>query len=149
MIDSSVAVKWLVAEPDAADAERVEDAIVAGTVVPIATDWIDVEVGNILWQKTRRQGLPPAEAEIRLAKWLAFKIARVPAADLLPEALALSLRFGTSVYDSLYLALSERETCPFVTADARLVNAVAPTLAGPATLADWAAANPPMPNPTP
>ncbi len=145
VIDSSVAVKWLVPEPDAADADCVSEAIAAGSIVPIAPAWIDVEVGNILWQKTRRQGLPPVEAEVRLAKWLAFPIDRVPAADLLPDALASSLKFGTSVYDSLYLALSERESCPFVTADERLVNAVSPPLTGPVKLADWAAANPPSP----
>ena len=149
VIDSSVAVKWLVAEPDSDDADAVRHAIVTGAVAPIAPDWIDAEIGNILWQKTRRQGLPAAEAEVRLAKWLAFRIDRTPAADLLPDALSLALRFGTSVYDSLYLALSERESCPFVTADARLVHAVAAPLAGPVTLKDWAAAHPPPSPPSP
>ena len=38
---------------------------------------------------------------------------------------------------SLYLALSIREACQFVTADERLVNAVRPALPGVIWVANW------------
>ena len=149
-IDSRVAVKWLVNQPDTAEAMIVRDAVDDGRVTPTAPDWIDVEVANILWAKAAKRGVITApEARALLADFRSFKFLRVPAADLLPDALELALRFNQSVYDSLYLALSERESCPFVTADERLVNAVAPPLTGPTTLAARAAAPPPPAGPTP
>jgi predicted nucleic acid-binding protein len=44
---------------------------------------------------------------------------------LLPTALALTSAAGHSVYDCRYLALSEREDCPLVTADHRFYQAFA------------------------
>ena len=40
-------------------------------------------------------------------------------------------------YDSLYLALALREGCPFVTADQKLVNALAGTVPGVTWLGNW------------
>ncbi len=41
------------------------------------------------------------------------------------ESYLLASRLRRTVYDSLYLALSEREGCPLVKADEILVNSVA------------------------
>ena len=146
VVDSSVAVKWLVPEHDTAEAKIVWDAFDEGRIEVAAPDWIDVEVANILWAKaTKRKFISTAEAADHLDDFRAKPFRRVPAVDLLPAALDLAVRFDRTVYDSLYLALSERESCPFVTADERLVNAVNPPLTGPVKLADWAAANPAPP----
>ena len=126
VIDSSVAIKWLVEEDDSATALRLLEAWETGRVSPVAPAWIDVEVGNILWKKARRNEITHPEASEHLKDFLELEFSRVPADALLPAALDLALRFGTSVYDSLYLALSECESRPFVTADERLVNAVTP-----------------------
>jgi predicted nucleic acid-binding protein len=40
----------------------------------------------------------------------------------------LAKQFRQTVYDCLYIALAEREACELVTADAKLVKAVQPTL---------------------
>jgi predicted nucleic acid-binding protein len=45
--------------------------------------------------------------------------------SLLWEAMAIALRRGCSVYDCLYLALADRIDGRLVTADRRLVNALA------------------------
>ena len=60
-----------------------------------------------------------------------------PSALLLAEAYALAVSHRRTVYDSLYLALSLRESCPFVTADERLVHAVAATFPNVSLLSDW------------
>jgi predicted nucleic acid-binding protein len=53
---------------------------------------------------------------------LAFVL--TPTAALLEEAYRLAVTHQRTVYDCLYLALSIREGCPFITADEKLVNAI-------------------------
>ena len=149
VVDSGVVLKWVVPEHDSADALLVRAAATAGAVRLIAPEFLLVELGNILWKKVRRNALSKPRAATLLKNAANWPIGYEPVRPLLADALDLAVTWDRTVYDSLYLALSERESCPFVTADAKLVNAVAPTLAGPVTLADWAAANPPPPSPTP
>ena len=49
----------------------------------------------------------------------------------------LAVTYRRSVYDSLYLALSLRSNCRFVTADERLVNAVGTALPNVISLQNW------------
>ena len=48
----------------------------------------------------------------------------ISAPSLFEPAYLLAAEFGRTVYDSLYLALALLATCPMVTADRRLVNAL-------------------------
>ena len=148
VVDSGVMLKWVVPEHDSPDALRVRAAATTGAVRLIAPDFLLVELGNILWKKVRQNALSKPRAAAILTDAANWPIGYEPVRPLLADALDLAVTWDRTVYDSLYLALSERESCPFVTADARLVNAVAPTLAGPVALADWAA-NPPPPSPAP
>jgi predicted nucleic acid-binding protein len=50
VVDSSVVVKWFVPEVSEAEALRVRDG---GTPLH-APNFLDVEVGNILWKKVQR-----------------------------------------------------------------------------------------------
>jgi predicted nucleic acid-binding protein len=50
----------------------------------------------------------------------------IPSLPLIPRALDLSSQFQQSAYDCLYVALAEREQCPLVTADDKLVKKLAP-----------------------
>jgi len=49
--------------------------------------------------------------------------ALVPVEDLRNRALELAIELDHPIYDCFYLALAERERCPLVTADKRLVAA--------------------------
>ena len=71
------------------------------------------------------QALAAADAERIIGDILALPFATTPSVELLAEAHRLAVAHGRTVYDALYLALSVRRGCPFVTADERLVNAVA------------------------
>ena len=149
VVDSGVVLKWVVPEHDSADALRVRAAATAGAVRLIAPEFLLVELGNILWKKVRQNQLSKFQAAAFLADAATWPIGYEPVRPLLDSAPDLATQFDRTVYDSLYLALSERESCPFVTADERLVNAVAPPLTGPTTLAAWAAALPPSAGPPP
>ena len=57
--------------------------------------------------------------------------------QLLNYAYRLAVAHQRTVYDSLYLALSEQEQCQFVTADARFFNAIRASFPNVVWLANW------------
>jgi predicted nucleic acid-binding protein len=72
-----------------------------------------------------------------VAAFRALPLVVVPAADLLDDAFHLAVTHRRSVYDMLYLALSVREKCRFVTADEKLVNAVSAAFPDVVWVARW------------
>jgi predicted nucleic acid-binding protein len=61
----------------------------------------------------------------------------VPSNLLLDDALNLAIDYRRTVYDSLFVALAIREGCQLITADERLVNAVAQKLPQVVLLSAW------------
>jgi len=138
VVDASVAAKWLVTEPLS---DKALDVLGSSEEL-CAPDFPLAEVGNILWKKARAGDLAPAAAQERFRALLSMGVTLVPASGLGERAVALALELWRTVYDSLYLALAEAEGCDFVTADERLVNAVAHTRS-PHAPSGWARAEPP------
>lgn len=124
VIDSSVVIKWFVTGPLSAEARRVLEGYESGELTLLAPDLLVAEIGNIVWKKIRLQGLAKADAEQIIAAFREMDIALIPSAELLGHAFQIAMAHERTVYDSLYIALSEREQCVFITADERLVNAV-------------------------
>jgi predicted nucleic acid-binding protein len=56
---------------------------------------------------------------------LRYGLPTVNAHELMDDALAIALATGRTVYDAIYVALAVRKKCQLVTADERLVNALA------------------------
>ena len=50
VVDSSVAIKWFVAETYATEANRILTDYQAGNLLLLAPDLINAEVGNIVWK---------------------------------------------------------------------------------------------------
>jgi predicted nucleic acid-binding protein len=123
VIDASVAVKWFLPEPDA---ERAVALLRAGHRL-IAPDLLWIEVASVLWKVARRGALSADEAQRMLADAAAFPVETIESAPLLADALRIATATGRTVYDSLYVALAAREGAVMVTADERLVNALAGT----------------------
>ena len=120
VVDASVAVKWLLPEPNDAQALR----LLHGHDL-LAPDLVFVEVASALAKRVRRQEATVAET-MRAMEYLgAVHIQVQPAQPLLPLALELASRFGRTVYDSVYLAVAMIRHCPLVTADRRLYKALA------------------------
>ena len=59
------------------------------------------------------------------------------AADLLQDAFRIAATHRRAVYDAIFLALSIRHRCHFVTADERLFNAVKAHFPDMIRIADW------------
>lgn len=124
VVDSSVVIKWLVTEPLSTEARRILDGYARGAYTFIAPDLLAAEIGNIVWKKCRLHGLTREDAEQIIAAFRELNIELVPTITLLEEALRIAMTYERTVYDALYIALSARERCVYITADERLVNAV-------------------------
>ena len=138
VVDSSVAIKWSVTEPLVTEAIAVLHAYQAGTLTLLAPDLIYAELGNILWKKQMLKSLAAADAQRIIGDILALPLTTTPSAALLADAHRLAVMHGRTVYDALYLALSVQRGCTFVTADERMVNAVAGALPQVVWLGHWA-----------
>jgi predicted nucleic acid-binding protein len=137
VIDSSVAIKWFVPEPYSAEARRVLDQYQVGALILHAPDLINAEIGNIIWKKHLFQGLAAADADAVISEFRKLAFVLTPTAALLEDAYRLAVTHQRTVYDCLYLALSIREGCQFITADERLVNAIRALHSNIVWLPDW------------
>jgi predicted nucleic acid-binding protein len=121
IVDSSVVIKWFVPESLSAEALRVRDG---GTPMH-APDFLDAEVGNIVWKKLRRGVLTRVVADSILAKLPFLAIVQHFTRLLVPPAFDIAARAGRTVYDCLYLTLAVQLGGQMVTADDKLVNSLA------------------------
>ena len=120
VVDASVAVKWVLKEPDSDAARRIPDEAEL-----LAPDLLWAELGSVLWRRQRLGELSPSDARGMLLTLRALPVRTSGLFPLLPLALEIALTIGHSIYDCVYLALAERQDCRVVTADRRLQNAVA------------------------
>jgi len=137
VVDSSVVIKWFVTEPLSDASRRVLDGYQSGEFTLIAPDVLAAEIGNIVWKKYRFQGLAKADAEQIITAFRELNIELTPTIELLAEALRIAMIHERTVYDALYIALSERENCVYITADERLVNALSKSFPKTAWVANW------------
>ena len=123
VVDASVALKWLLPEPDSALAEQValSDASL------IAPGLIIAEACNAVWKRLRRGEVRAEQAEIVAARLPHFFDALMTDAPLAPLAMRIARSLDHPVYDCFYLALAEREDARMVTADRHLIGRVRAT----------------------
>ena len=118
VVDSSVAIKWVVEEEDSDSARSVSHATLE------APDLLLIECANILWKKVTLADLNSREAGECWQLLLQAPIQFTSSPDLLDTALRISLDLKHPVYDCVYLALALQLEVPLITADRRLVSAV-------------------------
>ena len=116
VIDASVAVKWVVAEPDSDRTELLLDHRL------VAPDLLFAECANVLWKKVRRGELTQAEADIAAQTLEAADLAVVPTRGYVAIATSMAVELDHPAYDAVYLAVAEAANLRIVTADDRLVR---------------------------
>lgn len=121
VLDASVLIKLYLNE----DGSRRAVNAVKKAEALLAPDLLWSEVGNILWKYVRRDELEADAAELVLQDMLQMPILVTPSADLVPQAVAIAIEYDRTVYDSLYIALAVTANAVMLTADRRLVNALA------------------------
>lgn len=119
VVDTSVAVKWLLDEPGSESAGR----LMTENQALLAPDLLLVETANVLWKKIRRGEMPAADLDETLSDLLSLDINFYGSGLLLGRASRLALQLGHPVYDCMYLALAAETGAPIATADRRLRRA--------------------------
>lgn len=137
VIDSSVAVKWFASEADSAQALLIYKKYEQGSLEFIAPDLIYTEYGNIIWKKHIFQDMTQAEVNYAVEEFKNVSFTLTPTTSLFDDAFKIAVKYKRTFYDSLYLALSVRENCEFVTADEKFYNSVKRDFPQIILLADW------------
>jgi len=118
VVDASLVIKWFVPEVDSERARRWLDA-------PndyVAPDLLFPETGNTVWKKVRRGELSLDQGQQLATDLSLIAVEAVSTRGLLPDAHALALRTGITVYDATYLALAVRLETRVITGDDRFAR---------------------------
>lgn len=122
VLDSSVALKWVLPEPDSARAIQLRASSQNGVHELLAPNIFYVEAAHALTRAERQRRIAVS------AGWPLWRTIMVdcPALSdcfpLMRRAFELSSQARIGVYDCLYIALAEAEQCRVVTADHRLLT---------------------------
>ena len=121
VVDASVVIKWFVPEVHSDAARRLleQDRDYA------APDLLFAETANIVWKKSRRGEMSPADARQLVTDIGRIAVEAVSCRALAEDAHTLAQATGPTAYDSMYLALAVRLETRLITADERLVAGVA------------------------
>ena len=120
VLDSSVALKWVLPEADSAKALRLRDEYSNGLHELLAPDIFPSEIANGLASAERQKRIRTGESAIFLNDILSAAPALHHSSPLLIRAMEIAISTKQAVYDCIYLALAETEGCELVTADDQL-----------------------------
>lgn len=125
VIDASIVARWYLASPPHIDlARQVRSDYQENRISLTAPDNLRIEVGGALHQAMRAQFIRSEDSESWYNEFLDWNLPLVETADLLRPAYRLSLHYGCSFYDAIYLTLAQQENIRFLHADQRLHNAL-------------------------
>ena len=124
VVDSSVVAKWILPEPDSAQADRLIAEVALKGERLIVLDLALVEVTNAIWKLHHRGLATLDEARQFLDKLLRTPVNLEPAVRLLKPALEIAAPYDRAVYDALFVALCQDLGLQGVTADEPLYNAI-------------------------
>jgi predicted nucleic acid-binding protein len=128
VVDASVACKWILPsadEPYSKHALELLDRYALKEIQILVPDLFWAEIGNVLWKAVRTHRITIEDARIGLQKVTGCNFPTVPSFSLLTRAFEIASTFGRSFYDCLYVALAESSDAELITADEKLVNALA------------------------
>jgi len=124
VVDSSVAAKWVLPEPDSAHAKRLIAEVALKGERLIVLDLAFVEVANAIWKLHHRGLATLDETRQSLDDLLQIPVHVEPAVRLLKPALEIAAKYHRAVYDAWFVALCQDLGLQGVTADEPLVNAI-------------------------
>ena len=123
VVDASISVSWFVWEPGAERAQRLRHEAAGGRLVLHAPEVWLAECANAIWKKVQVvHTLSVAQGSEASSHLVRTGMVLVATANLLPRAYALATAHRCTVYDALYLALSQVLDARLATADAKLAR---------------------------
>jgi len=124
VLDSSVALKWVLPEADSGKAIRLRDEYSNGIHELLAPDIFPSEIANGLASAERQNRIRTGESAIFLNDVLSAAPTLHHSSPLLIRAMEIAIPMKQAVYDCIYVALAETEGCELVTADDRLARSL-------------------------
>jgi predicted nucleic acid-binding protein len=123
--DCSVVAKWqLTAEPCAVQAAELLLDWQAGVVEVIAPDLLSSEIMSAFLRAFRRGRMTETEAGEATSDLIALPYLLHPTGPVAVRAFEIAVAHNQRSYDSIYVALAEREAVNLWTGDERLFNAL-------------------------
>jgi len=123
VVDASVGVKFLLEEEGSGAARVVFDSRRGREPVVLhVPDLFFVECANAMRKAILKRGRPQEEAIRDVELLEALGVESAPVRHLASAALRIASEFSISVYDAVYVALSDRTGAPLVTADRPLFD---------------------------
>ena len=124
VLDASIAVKIVTQE----DYSEKADLLIRNVqALHAPAHWL-AEAANVLWAKVAiRRTLAPELLVARLDFLVKLTVETTPLAVLVVPAGEIAMELNVSVYDALYLALTERISAPLVSDDRKLISAATRT----------------------
>ena len=122
VLDSSAALPWVLPEKDSAKATRLRDDARNGVHELLARDIFPAEVFNALLKAGRTRRINVGEAKPLYASIGADIPFLHPYPPLMARAGEIASGHRIALYDCLYIALAELESCEVVTADKGIIN---------------------------
>jgi len=132
VVDASIAIKWVLEEPDSDVAETLLAEWSNNGILILAPSLLAYEITNALHRKVRKGEITLDRAKEALVELSLAEIDFDFSTDfaLSTRAIELANHFSfPATYDSHYLALAERKGCELWTADLRMWNSIGGKLA--------------------
>ena len=127
VLDASAALKWVLPEPLADKAIQLRDEYQKQIHELLAPDIFPAECAHALLRAERRKIIAVGQAATLLADMMDTAPTLHPYIPLMSRAVDIASNVRIGVYDCLYIALAERESCEFITADDKLIKNLQPT----------------------
>lgn len=122
VLDSCVAVKWVLAEPLSDRAQKLRDDFRNAIHELFSPDVLPIEVAHALAKAERQGRVTPPQGAALWMDVMATPPRLSPSIPLVPRAFAIASQWRIGIYDCLYVALAEREKCELVSSDDKLVQ---------------------------
>jgi predicted nucleic acid-binding protein len=137
VVDSSVVAKWVLPEPDDAQAKHLMASVLGRGDRLLSLDLAFAEVANAIWSRCRRRMIDLTAAERSLRDLLTSPIDAEPTPPLLEDAFRIATKYDRAIYDALFVALALKRGLQGITADEPLYNAVHGDFPLIVRLRDW------------
>lgn len=123
VLDASVGTKWFFEENLSGQALDLLPLLETDQIRAIVPDFFYLEMNNVCWIKMRQNEVVYPKAVELLEKLGQLKLNPYPDSDLRDVAFENASIYNISVYDALYISLSEIYGAPLITADEKLLRA--------------------------
>lgn len=122
VLDISVGIKAIIPEEGSATAKKIRDDFRKGVHDLIAPDLYLAEGGNILTLAVQKGKIPQSDQYLVYLDLLRHAPVMHQSTGYLYRAYTIACQNRIAIYDAFYLAVSEQEGCPLLTADKNLIR---------------------------